>query len=393
MTCAATHEQKAQALAAAVESLKSLPVATTRDSPQLVVQARSALALAVRAMNITLTSAEQETLTQQVVARLGGLGFLHALLPPLRNDLSEIAVNPDGSVWVMPKGQRHFEPLELTPTPDEVWRSVEALLSKAGRAVSEATPSVDAKLPRLAGFGGARVKVVHPVIAARQNLPAINVRLFESKPVRPEQLVAWGAAPESVMHTLLEAVSDQARILIIGGTATGKTTWLSALANGIPDTARIVKVEDPEEIFLSNPNVVTLEARPSVPGSSVPPYTIRNGVDDAMRMAPQWLIVGEVRTGDAALALFRAQMSDHPGLSTFHAESPQQAVTRMALIMFADAGVEPQAAKEIFAQAVDQVVQVGWRDGKRQLLGVWRVAGLRNDTVVFESLWEKTEST
>lgn len=383
----ATPAHKAQAMAEAVESLKHLPLTLTREPAALSAQARVALSASARTLGINLTPEEQEALVQQVIARIGGMGFLHALLPPARTDLSEIAVNPDGSVWAMPKGQPHFERLDLSPTSDEVWRSVEALLSKIGRGVSEATPSVDAKLPRAEGFGGARVKVIHPIIAAGQNLPAINIRLFEARPVRPPQLVAWGAAPEAVLHILLEAVSDGSRLLIIGGTATGKTTWLSALANGIPDTARIVKVEDPEEIFLPNPNVVTLEARPAVPGSTVPPYTIRNGVDDAMRMAPQWLIVGEVRTGDAALALFRAQMSDHPGLSTFHAESAEQAVTRMALIMFADAGVEPQAAKEIFAQAVDIVVQVGWRDGKRQLLSVWRVAGLVNDRVRFEPLW------
>lgn len=388
MLTASTQEHKTQAVADAVESLKHLPLTLTREPSTLAAQARVALSASARTLGISFTSDEQEALVQQVIARIGGMGFLHALLPPLRNDLSEIAVNPDGRVWAMPKGQPHFEQLNLSPTSDEVWRSVEALLSKIGRGVSEATPSVDAKLPRADGFGGARIKVIHPLIAAGQGLPAINIRLFEAQPVRPSQLVAWGAAPESVMHTLLEAVSDGARVLIIGGTATGKTTWLSALANGIPDTARIVKVEDPEEIFLLNPNVVTLEARPAVPGSSVPPYTIRNGVDDAMRLAPQWLIVGEVRTGDAALALFRAQMSDHPGLSTFHAESAEQAVTRMALIMFADAGVEPQAAKEIFAQAVDMVVQIGWRDGKRQLLGVWNVAGLVRDAVQYDPVWQ-----
>ncbi len=158
----------------------------------------------------------------------------------------------------------------------------------------------------------------------------------------------------------MEAVASKLRVLVVGGTATGKTTLLSALANGIPQHARIVKIEDPEEIWLQHPNVVTLEARPSPPGSTVPPYRVQDGVDDAMRMAPDWLIVGEVRTGQAALSLFRAQMSDHPGLCTFHAEGAEAAVHRMSVIMFADAQVPLEAAKEIFAQAVDLVVQVGW---------------------------------
>ena len=170
---------------------------------------------------------------------------------------------------------------------------------------------------------------------------------------------------------LVEAVASKLRVLVVGGTATGKTTLLSALANGIPRSARVVKIEDPEEIWLAHPNVVTIEARPAPSGSTVAPYRVQDGVDDAMRMAPDWLIVGEVRTGQAALSLFRAQMSDHPGLSTFHAEGAETAVHRMSVIMFADAGVHMEAAKEIFIQAVDLVVQVGWLGGKRRILGVW----------------------
>ena len=124
-------------------------------------------------------------------------------------------------------------------------------------------------------------------------------------------------------------------------------------------------VEDPEEIWLQHPNVVTLEARPAPPGSTVPPYRVQDGVDDAMRMAPDWLIVGEVRTGQAALSLFRAQMSDHPGLCTFHAEGAEAAVHRMSVILFAHSQVRMEAAKEIFAQAVDLVVQVGRLEGNR----------------------------
>jgi pilus assembly protein CpaF len=134
--------------------------------------------------------------------------------------------------------------------------------------------------------------------------------------------------------------------------------------------------------------VVTIEARPSPPGSSIPPYTLKDGVDDAMRMNPRWLVVGEVRHGDAGLALFRAQMSDHPGLSTFHAEGPEEAVFRMAVILFADTGVRMEAAKAIFAQAVDLVVQVGWLESRRQILGVWEVAPtLKGGNVSFSQVY------
>jgi pilus assembly protein CpaF len=356
----------------AVQSLQGLPLETIRDRDKLTSHAASALARTASRLGFIVPTALHAFLVQQVVARTGGLGFLNDLLPPARSDLSEIALNPDGSLWLMKKGERGFEKVDIHPSLEEVWRSVEALLSPMGRALSEATPSIDAKLPRTSdGLSGARIKILHPVLAPGRGYPVINVRLFEPTPVLPDQLIAWQVAPADVVDRLVEAVANKLRMLVVGGTATGKTTLLSALANGIPQAARVVKIEDPEEIWMPHPNVVTIEARPSPPGSTIPPYRVQDGVDDAMRMAPDWLIVGEVRTGWTALSLFRAQMSDHPGLCTFHAEGAQAAVHRISVIMFADAQVRMEAAKEIFIQAVDLVVQVGWLEGKRKILGVW----------------------
>jgi len=155
----------------------------------------------------------------------------------------------------------------------------------------------------------------------------------------------------------------------------------------------VVKIEDPEEIWLDHPHVVTIEARPALPGSSVPAYTLKNGVDDAMRMSPRWLILGEVRTGDAAMSLFRAQMSDHPGLSTFHAESPEHSVFRMGVIMGADVKVDLDTVKGIFVEAIDLVVQVGWLDGRRQVLGAWEVERRMQDNQVrFRQLYRPGEA-
>ena len=148
-----------------------------------------------------------------------------------------------------------------------------------------------------------------------------------------------------------------------------------------------------EEIWLRHPNGVTFEADPAPPGSTVPPYRVQDGVDDAMRMAPEWLIVGKVRTRQAVLSLFRAQMSDHPGLCTFHAEGAEAAVHRMAVIMEADVQVPGRAAREIFAQAVDLVVQVGWLEGKRKIIGVWETASeMKAGNVVFRQVYKAGDS-
>ena len=388
-----TPEQEARLVELAAGELKNLPLAVLRDRKGLQGRAQAAVAAAASRLGVGLNPQHTAALVQAVVARVGGLGVLDELLPPNRNDLSEIALNPDGTIWILRKGERFFEKDHRQPGLDEVWRSVEALLAPIGRAISEAQPSVDAKLPRMEGMGGARVKIVHPVLAPGLGYPAVNIRLFEPRPVPPEQIVAWDMCPEAVMAALLGAVAGGMRVLVIGGTATGKTTFLAALAHGIPKEARIVKIEDPEEIWLPHPNVVTLEARPKVVGSDVPGYGLSDGVDDAMRMAPNWLIVGEVRTGTAALSLFRAQMSDHPGLSTLHAEGPEAAIHRLGVLMWADAQVRIEAAKEMFAMAVDLVVQVGWKDGRRQVLGVWEVnPELKGGNVTFRRLYQVGEA-
>ncbi|MBT3391368.1 MAG: CpaF family protein [Chloroflexi bacterium] len=393
---ALSDEIRHQLVLAAVAQVRGLPLDVIRDRERLLEPARRALLTASGQMNISLPAGEREKLITQIVSQIGGLGFINLLLPPARDDLIEIAVNPDGSVWVWPKNSPHFVKTDLRPDLQEVWRAVDALLAPIGRSISEAEPSVEAKLPRMTGLGGARVHIIHPELAPGTGYPAINVRLFEPKPVPPAQIVAWGMAPDFVMAGLLEAVRKEYRILVIGGTVTGKTTFLSSICQGIPKKARVLKVEDPEEIWLDHPHVVTLEARPASSGSSVEAYELKDLVDDTMRMSPRWLIVGEVRRGDAAMALFRAQMSDHPGLSTFHAQSPADAVGRMAVLMMADAGVEMNAGVYLFERAIDVIVQVGWEDGQRRVMGVYETDGLESGgaipAVQFRTLYRQGEA-
>lgn len=407
----------------AARQLSGLPLAVLRNRRELAAQADQAVRAVLSNYTIAVTPAQIQALVAQVAARVGGLGFLDALIPPACNAFTDLVLNADGRVWGRRKhGSGRFEDLHLQPSRQEAWRVVEALLAPEGRACSESTPSVDVKIPRdrELGFGGARVKALHPRIAPGDGYPTLAIRLFEPQPVTPAQIVGWGvfgaapppatppaeeataaSAPDesaaadlgAVLPALLEAVNRRLRVMVIGGTSTGKTTLLSALCHGIPFDARIVKVEDPEEIWLPHPNVTTLEMREAMPGSSVPAYTAADGVDDAMRLAPEYLIVSEVRKGDAALSLFRALMSDHAGLTTFHAESPEHAVRRMGVIMEADSHVPFASARELFVEALDLIVQVGWRNGRRMALGVWEIAGLSQDEVKFRQLWQPGDAT
>jgi len=358
---------------AAVGELDHLPLDVIRDRIRLRDEALRAVHAAVANLGRAVSETLVPALVDQVVAKVGGLSFLHELLPPIRNDLTEIMMNADGSLWGIKKDARDPVRLDHHPDEQETWRAVEALLAPIGRAISKATPLVNAKIPRGDGMGGARVHIVHPRLAPGEGYPVINIRIFEPKPVTMEQLLEWKVAPAHVLDALVGWVAGEYRLLISGATATGKTTVLSAISNGIPRKARVVKIEDPEEIWIDHPHVISLEARPSQIGTNSPGVSVKDLVDSALRMSPRWLIVGEVRTGDVANTLFRAQMSDHPGLSTFHATDPRHAVHRMALIMFADEGIRMAAAKENFSQAIDLVAQIGWLEGRRQLVGVWAV--------------------
>ena len=394
-----TEDQAQAVIRETAEALGSqLSFAVLRNRQELGREVSHAVRSIVRNLGFPEPNSQQfQRICNAVMARLGGLGFLDALIPPASYEFTDIQVNGDGTVWARRKGHIHFERLDdVKPEQEEVWRTVEALLAPAGRACTEATPSVDVKIPRdpSIGFGGARVKVLHPVVSVGE-YPTLAIRLYEGRPVPPEQIVAWGVMPEAVMKSLLEAVSRRLRIMVIGGTATGKTTLLSALCHGIEPEARIVTIEDPQELWLPHENVTTLEARPAPPGSTVPPYTIEDGVADALRLSPSHLIVGEVRKGEAALSLFNALMSDHAGMTTFHAESPDDAVFRLAVLMAAtDRRVQYAAGKGLFALAVDVVVQVGWnpQTEARACMGVWEVARtLKHGEVQFRQLWQPGE--
>lgn len=393
---AITAEQMDELVTEAGRAVGGMPLAQLRNRAEVTRLAQDAVRTALRQQRITTLGPSQfQGAVSRVVARLGGLGFLDSLMPPACVDFTDVLVNGDGGVWGRYKGEMDFTRLAIQPSPQECWQAVEALLAPLGRACTEATPSVDAKIARDKGhnFAGARVKIIHPNIGAGDGYPTIALRFYENRPVPPAQIIEWGMMPAFLMDHLLEIVSDRLRVMVVGGTGTGKTTLLSALCHGIEEEARIVKIEDPEEIWLPHPNVTTLEARPAPPGSNVLGYTVSDGVDDAMRLAPSHVIVGEVRTGNAALSLFRSLMSDHAGLTTFHAEGAEEAVFRLGVILFADAGVRFEAAKGLFAQAIDLVVQLGFREGRRQAVAVHEVQDAAGGNVRFQPLWQSGDET
>jgi len=375
----------------AVEVLRS-----PNDAERARIQERinALVGLSFRRNNAYSSFQTDSVLAAELGRRLMGLGFLDLLLPPARTDLSEIGINSSGLVMVMKRNSVRWEIVpELKPDPGEINRVLDRLLAPQNKSLNEANPAVIAKLPRtLHNPGGGRINALHPVIAPPGRNPAFNIRLFEPKPVLPEWILERGVMSPEVMDLLSLAMREGYRILITGGTRTGKTTLLSALCNFLRPDWRIIKIEDPEEIWVDRPTLQTIEARPAPKGSEVLPYTLANGVDDALRMAPDYLILGEVRDGQAGMSLFRALMTGHSGACTLHADYPREAIRRLTVLLGADAGVESGNVLQLIAEAVDLMVQVGIRGEVRRVTAIANIRKeLQQGEIAFDPIFRYAE--
>jgi len=365
------------------------------DRRRIRERVEALIAAALRKRNCRPGVQQEGLLSEELTRRILGLGFLDMLLPPARTDISEITIYSSGLVQIMRKGSVRWETIDMRPEAGEIWRVLDRLIGPQNKTLNETNPSINAKLPATKDNpGGGRIKALHPVIAPPGRNPSINIRLYEQKPVKPEWLLERGVMNPDMMDILQQAMEKGYRILISGGTRTGKTTLLSALCNFLPQGWRIVKIEDPEEIWVDRPTVQTVEARPQAVGTDVKPYTLADGVDDAMRMSPDYLVIGEVRDGIAAMSLFRALMTGHSGACTFHADSPREAARRLATVMGADAGVKPHEANQMISDAVDLLVQIGIRHEVRRVVAISNVSkDLKNGDVFFEPIFRYFEES
>ncbi len=366
---------------------------TAEVKTQIAADIRDAVNQSAHLRSLRLSVTDEARLIDQIIAQITGLGFLDPILAA--GDVIEVTGNPDGSWWVMRRGASAFTPIAIHPSPVEVRSVLDKVLGPLGRRVTEAEPIVIGKLPPSPQMpAGARLNVVAPPIA-NGPYPAVNLRFYEARPVQRDLIVdQWRMLSPELWDFLTGAIQGQARILISGGTGSGKTTLLSALANTIPPTQRVLLCEDPSEIFLDHPQVVRLEGRPATAEGK---YEVAMGalVTTALRMTPRWLVVGEIRSGAAALWLFRAQMSDHPGLSTLHSDSPASALGTLCLLgQLTEEHVPFSATKYLTARAVDLIVQIGYdATGRRRVKQVVQVEPeLRHAEVVLTPLWDMTET-
>lgn len=305
---------------------------------------------------VLLSAADREELAVRIVRDSVGLGPLEVLLADPA--VEEVMVNGPGCVYVERGGR--IEPTDVAFADEEELRNaIERILAPLGRRVDELSPMVDARLA-----DGSRVNVVIPPLAL--DGPALSIRRFGARRPGPDELVELGTLSAAQRGLLEGAVAARSSVLVSGGTGSGKTTMLNALSSFVSPEERVVTIEDAAELRLQQPHVVRLESRPAgVEGRGE--VTIRDLLRNALRMRPDRIVIGEVR-GPEALDLLTALNTGHDGaLSTVHANSPAEALSRLeTLTLMAGVGLPHASVAEQVRRGIDLVVHLQRRaDGSR----------------------------
>ena len=308
-----------------------------------------------------LGDADRDAVVAGILRDTVGLGPLEDLLSDPA--VEEVMVNGAETVFVERRGR--IEPAETRFADEEQLRNaIERILAPLGRRVDELSPMVDARLA-----DGSRVNVVIPPLAV--DGPVLSIRRFGVRRPGPRQLVESGTLTEGQLETLATAVSERRSVLVSGGTGSGKTTLLNALSSFIGAAERVVTIEDAAELRLQQPHVVRLESRPAgVEGRGE--VTIRDLLRNALRMRPDRIVIGEVR-GPEALDLLTALNTGHDGaLSTVHANSPEDAVSRIeTLALMAGVGLPHDAIAAQVRRGIDHIVQLQRDpDGARRVTAI-----------------------
>lgn len=327
---------------------------------------------------IVLSRNEKRVLFEQIVAEILGFGPLEKYLTV--DGITEIMVNGPKQVYVERDGK--LQRVKTTFEDDEhLMRIIDRIVAPLGRRIDEGSPMVDARLP-----DGSRVNAVIPPISI--NGPTLTVRLFAKTPLTIENLIEFGSITQEAVEFLKACIVARLNIIVSGGTGSGKTTLLNILSNFIPDGERIVTIENAAELQLRQEHVVTLESRPAnVEGRGE--VTIRDLVVNSLRMRPDRIIVGEVRSGEA-LDMLQAMNTGHDGsLTTLHANSPRDALARLeTMVLMAGMDLPHRAIREQIAAALDVVVHTDrMRDGSRKVVSISEIQGMEGEVITMSEIF------
>jgi pilus assembly protein CpaF len=356
-----------------LKAIERLPAERLRE------ELRGIVAGMVGGSGVALNQQERERLVQEILDEVTGLGPLESLLAD--PTISDILVNTAATVYVERNGK-----LELTrvrfDTNDHLAQVINRIVSRVGRRVDETSPMVDARLP-----DGSRVNAIIPPLAI--DGPVLSIRRFGRSPLKIRDLLTLGSLTREAVSFLAACVTAKLNVLVSGGTGSGKTTMLNALSAFIPASERIVTIEDSAELQLQQPHVVRLETRPpNIEGKGE--IVARDLVRNALRMRPDRIIVGEVRSHEV-LDMLQAMNTGHDGsMTTVHANSPRDALTRLeAMIAMGGLQLPEAATRQMISRAINIVVQLNrGTDGHRRLTSISEITGTEGPTITMQEIYK-----
>ncbi len=333
---------------------------------------------AVNSEGVPLSFAERERLSREILDEIFGLGPLEPLLKDAT--VSDILVNRFDRVYVERAGK--IERTALSFKDDShLMQIIERIVSRVGRRVDESSPMVDARLA-----DGSRVNAIIPPLAI--DGPCLSIRRFGRDPITARQMIENQTLTESMLELLSIMVKGRLNILVSGGTGAGKTSLLNVLSGYIPNSDRIVTIEDAAELQLKQEHVVRLETRPpNIEGKGA--VRQRQLVINSLRMRPDRIVVGEVR-GEEAFDMLQAMNTGHEGsLTTVHANSPRDAMARVEnMVSMANLNIPERAVRHQIASAVHAVVQIArLSDGTRKVITISEITGMDTDSIGMQDIF------
>ena len=345
---------------------------SARDEVLVVIRS------AVNSEVVPLSFAERERLSREILDEIFGLGPLEPLLKD--HTVSDILVNRFDRVYIERAGKLELTGLSFKDNV-HLMQIIERIVSRVGRRVDESSPMVDARLA-----DGSRVNAIIPPLAI--DGPCLSIRRFGREPVTARQMLENQTLTESMLELLSAMVKGRLNILVSGGTGAGKTTLLNVLSGYIPNSDRIVTIEDAAELQLKQEHVVRLETRPpNIEGKGA--VRQRQLVINSLRMRPDRIVVGEVR-GEEAFDMLQAMNTGHEGsLTTVHANSPRDAMARVEnMVSMANLNIPERAVRHQIASAVHAVVQIArLSDGTRKVMTVSEVTGMDGDLLAMQDIF------
>ena len=332
----------------------------------------------LKEQDLRLSPTDEERLVKEIRDETFGLGPIEPLLHD--PEVSDILVNTYRQVFVERRGK--LELTNVTFRDDQHLRVIiDRIVSRVGRRVDEASPYVDARLP-----DGSRVNAIIPPLAI--DGPLLSIRRFAVKALTMQDFISFNTISEPMAMVLQGVVKARLNVLISGGTGSGKTTTLNIMSGFIPPDERIVTIEDSAELQLQQPHVVRLETRPpNIEGKGQ--VAARDLVRNALRMRPDRIVVGEVR-GEEVLDMLQAMNTGHDGsLTTLHANSSRDALTRLETLMqMSGISLPDKAMREQISSAIDVIVQVSrLSDGKRKIMAISEITGMEGNVVTMQDVF------